>query len=168
MYRKLQTKLFMVVLSLIVVLSVFGLIAVDQVEATQTTNETREKTDKEYNGLLGIFSKKGSSLLRAGNVTITSDSQLLTLRDVYNVQCFTDDAWRRVVFNAVMNGQDNAIGTSIEDAINNFTGDIKANKKGIVNVRGIDLLRNANKIDLRHNEIKDLSYLGQNTGDLEY
>lgn len=87
---------------------------------------------------------------------------------MHGTPCFQDAAWRTAVFNAVKDGQDGASGATLYEALANFTGDVDAKKLGITDVHGIDLLRKANTVDVSHNEIKDLSYLGQNTGDLRY
>lgn len=102
------------------------------------------------------FAAAGQASTKAGSVTITSETQL----EPY----FPDAAFRAAVFAAVSNGQDNAVGTDIKDALRNFTGDIDAAKKGIMDITGLDLLRQAEEIDLRKNQITDFSQLGRNKG----
>ena len=97
---------------------------------------------------------------KAGTVTITDASQL----EPY----FPDANFRAAVFAAVRDGNDGAEGTDVVDALANFLGDVKAKKKGITNVTGLDLLRKANIVNLEHNEITDFSHLGKNVGDPNY
>lgn len=98
--------------------------------------------------------------LRSGSVTIENESDLQTF--------FPDTIFRKAVFNAVKNGQDNAVGIDVKDALANFEGEIHAsgrNKsydKKIKDVTGIDLLRKAKIVDLSYNEISDFSNLGTN------
>lgn len=81
------------------------------------------------------------------SVTITNILQLATL--------FPDENFRTVVFEAVKDGQDGAVGSTVEEALANFTGDIKANKKGITKAEGLQYLQKATSVDLRHNEIEE-------------
>lgn len=83
--------------------------------------------------------------------TITAESELEAL--------FPDAAFRAIVFEAVKNGKNNAIGTDLVDALLHFDGSINAAKKGIQDVHGLEYLRHAETVDLNHNEISDFTFL---------
>ena len=97
---------------------------------------------------------------KAGGFTITSESQLKGI--------FPDPTLRTIVFGAVKNGAKGAKGTDIWDALANFTGNIDAmgpyaGKPGhgmdlIEKAEGIQYLRNAGTVDIRFNDIEDLSF----------
>lgn len=97
---------------------------------------------------------------RATAVKITDISQLESL--------FPDVLFRQAVFDAVRDGADGAVGTDVEDALNNFLGVVKYNKSNatpadqkIKDIHGIQYLRNAELVSLKYNEIKDFSWLGK-------
>ena len=46
--------------------------------------------------------------------------------------------------------------TTMKELLNNFNGEIKANKKGIESIIGIPMLKSCTKIDLSFNQIKDI------------
>lgn len=99
------------------------------------------------------FGQEGAPAGRAGDCTITQESELADL--------FPDEAFRHAVFEAVRDGSDDATGADLKDALGNFTGSVQAAKKGIVDIHGIELLRNANYIDLDQNLIQDVGFLEQ-------
>lgn len=87
----------------------------------------------------------------ASNIEITDITQL----EPY----FTDVNFRTAVFAAVKNGQDNATGANVEEALKNFTGNINAKGLGITNAYGLQFLRHADEIDLSKNKISDFDFL---------
>lgn len=93
-----------------------------------------------------------STALAAGPYTIKSADDLEGL--------FPDSKFRELVFEAVEDGQDEASGTDLEDALANFNGTISANKKGIKDVQGLQYLRKATEVRLEHNEISEMGFLG--------
>lgn len=93
-----------------------------------------------------------STALAAGPYTIKSADDLEGL--------FPDSKFRELVFEAVKDGQDEASGTDLEDALANFNGTISANKKGIKDVQGLQYLRKATEVRLEHNEISEMGFLG--------
>lgn len=92
-------------------------------------------------------------------VTITDEGQLAAM--------FPDESFRHVVFEAVKDGQGNASGATVEEAVNNFTGFVYANGDDIVDdggqritdAHGIEHLLNAALVDVTYNMITDLSFL---------
>lgn len=92
-------------------------------------------------------------------VTITDEGQLATM--------FPDESFRHVVFEAVKDGQGNASGATVEEAVNNFTGFVYANGDDLVDdggqritdAHGIEHLLNAALVDVTYNMITDLSFL---------
>ena len=99
------------------------------------------------------FGQEGAPAGRAGDCTITQESELADL--------FPDEAFRHAVFEAVRDGSDDATGADLKDALGNFTGSVQAAMKGIVDIHGIELLRYANYIDLDQNLIQDVGFLEQ-------
>ncbi len=61
-------------------------------------------------------------------VTITDEGQLAAM--------FPDESFRHVVFEAVKDGQKNASGATVEEAVNNFTGFVYANGDDLVDAGG--------------------------------
>ena len=92
-------------------------------------------------------------------VTITDEGQLAAM--------FPDESFRHVVFEAVKDGQKNAVGATAEEAVNNFTGFVYANGDDLVDAggqriadaHGIEYLLNAALVDITYNMITDLSFL---------
>lgn len=99
------------------------------------------------------FVQEGAPAGRAGDCTITQESELADL--------FPDEAFRHAVFEAVRDGNDDATGADLKDALGNFTGSVQAAMNGIVDIHGIKLLRNANYIVLDQNPIQDVGFLEQ-------
>lgn len=93
---------------------------------------------------------------------ITSEEQLTSL--------FPDAIFRKAVFDAVKDGQDNAKGATLEEALANFRGDItysgkdKKDDEKIKSVQGMQYLRRVNTLNVPENEIKDLSFLERTVG----
>ncbi|BAK43353.1 Cna B-type domain-containing protein [Eggerthella sp. YY7918] len=120
-------------------------------------------SDKDVAGVAITAGAATQASPRAGNVTITDINQLKSF--------FPDPTFRTIVFAAVKNGQKNAVGTSVEDALANFTGNILAQgpyggKSGhgmalINDIHGIQCLRNAGSVDFRFNNVEDLSFLAR-------
>lgn len=91
----------------------------------------------------------------AETVTINDENQLAEL--------FPDAAFRSVVFEAVKGSS----GSSVEEVLRNYTGNIDAASKGINSIKGIEYLRNAGTVDFSFNNISDLSFLKRANKDTE-
>lgn len=96
-------------------------------------------------------SNASASNMPKGVVEITDIGQLEGI--------FPDEILREYVFEAVRDGQDGCSGATIEDALANFHGDIKAVNKGIKKIDGLQFLRKANILNLQKNEITDFTPL---------
>lgn len=96
----------------------------------------------------------------------------VTITDIHQLDSFFHDAtFQQKVFDAVKDGQEGAVGTTVEEALGNFYGRIDASgmvddesvdpkdPRNIQDAWGMQFLRSAAQVNITYNNISDLSFL---------
>lgn len=111
-----------------------------------------------------LEAEMGMEEIEEESTEINAASDIFTVARINEV--ILDEAFAEAVYNSIneqpgsfLDGKTIEDYTSIEELLNEFTGDINARQKGITKIDGVSALKVCNRIDLSQNQIKDISPL---------